>query len=206
MLFIIWMVFLLGCETGTRYDKNATKQSVPKNEPQSAVIEHNNLEALFDDKEEKEALYKDESIDAKSWIDPEVIKEDRSLDEWVNSFSNTVVKNGLEVIKIREGKHEGYIRLVFDVYDNGQPAKSIGRYDAKHLNSEKDISIILHAYQKFSASLPSFSHESVIEQIYLEQYLKNKGLKFHIKLRQNAKVKIFELKNPARLVFDIKPI
>jgi hypothetical protein len=201
ILLIVFMVFFVGCETGTRYDKNATTQTLPKNEPQSGLVDRDDIEALLDD---KEALY-DDSIEDKSWIDTEVFEED-SVNEWVSSFSNAVVKNGLDVLKIRKGKHEEYIRLVFDIYDNAKPAKTVGRYDAKYYASKKDITVVLHGYQKFSARLPSFPSSSAIEEIHFDQYPEDKGFKFHIKLRQNAKVKIFDLKNPARLVFDIKPI
>ena len=201
-LLILLILFFVGCETGTRYDKNATTQKAPKSVAQSGLVERDDIEALLDDTEEE---YYDGRADDRSWVDTEVVQEE-SVEEWVSSFSNAVVKNGLDVVKIREGRHEEYIRLVFDVYDKGKPAKSIGRYDAKYTSSQEDISVVLHGYQKFSAPLPSFPHDSVIEQVHFDQYPKNKGFKFHIKLRQNAKVKIFELKNPARLVFDIKAI
>jgi hypothetical protein len=202
MLFLVLIVFFLGCETGTRYDKNATTQTVPKYETPSGLVERDDIEALLDDKE----VDRERDYDDRTWIDEEVREVKDEVEEGVSSFSNTVVKNGLDVLKIREGKHDGYIRLVFDVYDNGKPAKTIGRYDAKYTSSNKDITVVLHGYQKFSAPLPSFPYYSVIEQIHFDQYPKNSGFKFHIKLRENAKVKIFELKNPARLVFDIKAI
>ena len=187
----------MGCETGTRYDKNTTTQKVPKSVAQSGLVERDDIEALLDDNED---IHEEE----KSWINPELIHEEEA-EASPSSFPNAVV-NTLDVIKIREGKHEEYLRLVFDVYDKDRPAKTIGAYDAKYSSSQKDITVILHGYQKFSAPLPSFPLSSVIEQIYFEQYPKSKGFKFHVKLRQNAKVKIFELKNPARLVFDIKSI
>jgi len=208
-ILLVVMLSFLGCETGTRYDKNESIKTLPKHELHSGLVERKDIEALLDD--DKEEIFDDteemidEQVETRSWIDTEAVKS-KDVDEWVSSFSDSVVKNRLDVIKIREGRHEGYLRLVFDVYDKGKSAKTVGHYDAKYVSSRKDISVILHGYQKFSAPLPSFPHDSTIEQIYFEQYPENKGFKFHIKLREHAKVKIFDLKNPARLVFDIKPI
>jgi hypothetical protein len=190
---IILLVFFIGCETGTRYDKNATTQTLPKKELLSGLVDRDDIEALLDDKGEVEG---NPYYDERDSVVPERIEE-----EFV-----AVVSNGLDVKQIREGKHEGYIRLVFDVYNDAQAAKDVGHYDAKYHKSKKDISVILHGYRKFSASLPSFPHYSVIEQIHFDQYPDDSGFKFHIKLRENAKVRIFDLKNPARIVFDIKPI
>ena len=200
ILLILLMLLFVGCETGTRYDKNESIKTAPKHTAQSGLVERDDIEALLDDEE-----ISDEPRDIKSWISTDA-SESSAQDEEVSSFSNRVLKNRLDVIKIREGKHEGYLRLVFDVYDNGKPAKTIGEYDAKYVSSQEDISVILYGYQKFSAPLPSFPLSSSIEQIYFEQYPTNQGFKFHIKLREKANVKIFELKNPARLIFDIKPI
>jgi len=208
-VMVSFMVSFFGCETGTRYDKNESIKTLPKHELHSGLVERKDIEALLDD--DKEEIFDDteemidEQVESRSWIDTEAVKS-KDVDEWVSSFSDTVVKNRLDVIKIREGRHEGYLRLVFDVYENSKSAKTVGHYDAKYISSQKDISVILYGYQKFSAPLPSFPLSSSIEQIYFEQYPTNQGFKFHIKLREKANVKIFELKNPARLIFDIKPI
>jgi len=197
MLFLVVFstAFLGGCETGTRYDKNETIKKIPKHETQSGLVERDDIEALLDDEGEIE----DEIVEQRSWIDVETdVDEVEDVAEVVSS-SNRAVKSSLDVIKIREGRHESYLRLVFDVYANGKTAKKVGQYDAKYIRSQRDIVVILHGYQKFSAPLPSFPHNSVIEQIYFEQYPANQGFKFHI-------VRIFDLENPARLVFDIKPI
>jgi len=202
MLLIVLMVFFLGCETGTRYDKNATTQKVPKYQTPSGLVDRDDIEALLDDKEIESERYYDE----RSYIEAEAKDEEPQREAYVDTFSSGIVSNGLDIRKIREGKHEEYIRLVFDVYTDESPAMVVGHYDAKHSKSKKDIAVTLHGYRKFSAPLPSFPHYSVIEQIHFDQYPENSGFKFHIKLREDAKVRVFDLKNPARIVFDIKAI
>jgi len=194
------MLSFIGCETGTRYDKNDTKKIAPKHEAPSGVVNRSDIRDLVKDIELEE-----EVVEHRSWIEIEESQPQEIIEE-ENSFSSEVLKNSLDVVKIREGRHEGYLRLVFDVYEHGQASKTVGQYEAKYSRNHSDISVILHGYQKFSAPLPSFPHDSTIEQIYFEQYPTNQGFKFHIKLREDAKVKIFDLKNPARLVFDIKAI
>ncbi|CAA6813204.1 MAG: Unknown protein [uncultured Sulfurovum sp.] len=203
MLLIVLMVFFVGCETGTRYDRNATEQIVPKAVPQSGVVNRADIEALLDDREMEVPLpYDEEDLVVKEFIEPTTDK----VYEEIKSFSSGVITDGLDIRKIREGKHDGYIRLVFDVYNDLNPAKKVGQYEAQYSNSKKEITVILNGYRKFSALLPSFSNNSIIEKIYFDQYLDDSGFKFYIKLRENAEVKIFDLKNPARIVFDIKSI
>lgn len=200
ILLITLILFFVGCETGVRYDKNTTKKIVIKNEAKSGLVDRDDFESLFDNEKKVEGkAYYIERVST----DSTTIEEESEIKE---EPSKVVVSNVLDVRKIREGKHDGYIRLVFDVYDNSKPSKVVGHYDAKHNNSKKDISVILHGYGKFSAPLPSFPYYSVIEQIHFDQYPENSGFKFHIKLRKKAEVKIFDLKNPARIVFDIKAI
>lgn len=205
IVLTVLMVLFLGCETGVRYDENRSKQKVPKSHTPSGLVSHNDIEALLREREEEFVDYDSEDYEKKDYVEKEYIEED-VVKARRASFSSATVGDGLDVRKIREGRHDGYIRLVFDVYNATGAAEIVGRYDAKYNNAKKDITVILHGYQKFSAPLPSFSHDSLIEQIYFEQYPASGGFKFHIKLRENASVKIFNLKNPARIVFDIKSI
>ena len=189
ILLLSLVLLFIGCETGTRYDNNATKrEQQPYKEVQSDSIE-THIDALVnDDSEEYE-------VEERSYIE---VSDD--------SFDGGVVADKLDVKQIREGKHGDYVRLVFDVYNSKGVAKSVGRYKAQYHASQDDIVVVLNGYRKFSASLPSFSAQSVIEQIYFEEYLDGNSYKLHIKLRQDAKVRIFDLKSPARIIFDIKPI
>ena len=197
ILLIILLIIFTACETGTRYDKNASIEKVPKKEAQSGLVNRSDIEALLDDDELLEETYSDEE---------ERIDNDELAEEDISGFSNGTKSTGLDVRTIREGKHESYVRLVFDIYDATKAVKKVGHYEAKYTHSKKDIAVILDGYEKFSAPLPSFSYDSIIEQIYFEQYPQERGFKFHIKLRQDATVKIFDLENPARIVFDIKAI
>ena len=182
ILFLLFILIFLACETGIRYDKNVTTKKVPKD---ISLISQGDIENLINDESNPQT---------------EIDYED------ITYFSGGIISDELEVGKIREGHHEEYIRLVFDVYNESGYANSVGHYEAIYNRHKKDISVKLSGYRKFSASFPSFSHSSVIEKIYFEKYLDDSGFKFHIKLRQDAKLKIFDLPNPARLVFDIKAI
>ena len=192
ILLLLFMLFFVACETGTRYDTNASKKQVTQEVAPRNLVKSEDIEALLDDDGKK--------------LEGEPYYDDKEQVEEITSFSGGTEMDGLEVHKIREGKHEGYTRLVFDIYENGKPSNSFGHYEAKYNSQKKDITVVLSAYRKFTESLPSFSHDSIIEKIYLEKYLDDSGFKFHIKLRQDAKVRIFNLPNPARLIFDIKAI
>ncbi|CAA6809312.1 MAG: Unknown protein [uncultured Sulfurovum sp.] len=196
-LLLIFSLLFLGCETGTRYDKNATTQKVPRDEPQSGMVSRS-IEDLLEDRVDRRTFDEDE--------DRAFIEESEPIKEVIKTFSNSVSLNGLNVEQIREGIHDDYIRLVFDISKGSKPAYAVGSYDAKHNVIKKEIEVTLHGYKSFSAPLPSFSSSSEIEQIHFEQYPEDRGFKFYIQLRKEADVRIFDLKNPARLVFDIKAI
>lgn len=194
-IFLLSVVlFLIGCETGTRYERNATKTTLEQDEPKSGLI-NRQIEILVNDEE----LDNDEITPRHSYIEP-------SQHYRETSPRTTPTNLNLNVKHIRKGKHDGYVRLVFDIYNSENAAAQKALYKAQYNQNRDDIVVLLQGYRKFSASLPSFSHESVIEQIYFEEYSTVQGYKLHIKLRQDAKVRIFDLKSPARIIFDIKPI
>lgn len=184
VLLILSMLLFLACETGQRYDENETIKQVRSSSVQSGVVDAN-FEDLFDKNDERKEVFDDD-------LHP------------INVAHNDTKVNGLEVRNIREGRHDDYLRLVLDVFDASKPAYSVGKYEAKYNASKKSISVILYGYKGFTAAIPSFAPSSMVEQIYFEQYPKEKGLKFYIQLRHESKVRVFDLKNPARLVFDIK--
>jgi hypothetical protein len=206
LLVSVWL--FLGCETGTRYDKNATIKELPTQSSSGLVKRTSNedIEGLLRDRGEYEL--EEEIFDED--VHPIVMEEDEVLltedNEPQSSFSGGKIQDGLEVKSIREGKHDDYVRLVFDVYSNDKSASSVGNYTVNYMANRDDIEVVLNGYRKFSAPLPSFSLNSDIEQIYFDKYLDDSAYKFHIKLRSKAKVRVFDLKDPARLVFDIKAI
>lgn len=206
LLLIITLLFL-GCETGTRYDKNATIKEV-NIEPSSVLVKRtsdNDIEGLLRDRREPSTEVFDDDLHPIVMKEDEIFLTEENQEANIN-FTGGQIQDGLEVKSIREGRHEDYIRLVFDVYDGSQSAYAVGDYKANYNPNSNNITVVLNGYRKFTASLPSFSYNSEIEQIYFDKYLDDSGYKFHIKLRDNAKVRVFDLKNPARLVFDIKAI
>jgi len=200
VLLFITLLFLTACETGTKYDKNTSNMQTAEELPSGLVDRkeyQSKIEKLID--EDDELTKFDEEIHSKVLEEDEVVISQ-------TSFSGGKIQDGLEVKEIRQGKHEGYVRLVFDIYEDGEPAHRAGNYKAKYHANKDEIEVIINGYRKFSAPLPWFSDSSPIEQIYFGTYRDDSGFKFHIKLRNKVKVRIFDLKQPARLVFDIKPI
>jgi hypothetical protein len=214
ILLLLCVFIVLGCETGTKYKEGETVKKSP-HEPASGLVDRTRIDALLDEdepEERKDAFERDMhpivfADKEPKYVEPkreEYIEEesfDEESDERVETFYD-----GLDVRNIREGKHDDYMRLVFDIYHANEQAKKVGQYTAKYYESRDDIVVTLKGYNKFTAALPSFSVSSPVEQLYFERYHEENAYKFHIKLREHAKVRIFALENPARLVFDIKPI
>jgi len=205
ILFLMLLLLFSGCETGEIYDKNETSKEAVLTDRTSNLVERD-IDALVHDgevvDENSDSLIVD-SVPEKSYIeDDEYVEEPKGKTE----SESVEVDNKLDVHKIRVGQHNGYTRLVLDIYKNSQKATSVGSYSAKYYANRDEIVVTLNGYSTFSASLPSFPLNSVIKQIVFSDHKSENGYRFSIKLRQEAKVRIFDLKNPARLAFDIKPL
>ncbi len=128
-------------------------------------------------------------------------------------FHGGKMTKGLDVRSIRwSDKHNGYERVVLDVYiwhgvfDNTPYQKSnrVGLYQigkeekgSVHLDGE------LSGYRAFSAKLPSFSKSKFIKKMQVIPNDEN-SFYFTLTLKKPAIYKVFTLKNPARIVIDLK--
>jgi len=216
-LFLMILSLFTACETGTKYEKNTTKDKRVVLTDRSGGA-YQDIDALVSDDEELDDdnslirervpnkayvdIDDDEGyVDDKKYVEESTPKSDTFERQEVSSYSS-----GLDIHSIRVGKHDDYIRMVMDVYKGSHKATSVGSYSAKYYADRGEIVVTLSGYSKFSAPLPSFPSNSIVKQIVFDDKKSDNSYRFSIKLRQEAKVRIFDLKNPARLVFDIKPI
>ncbi len=197
ILFLMILSLFTACETGTKYDKNTTRKKVVLTDRSNNIPKEIDALVLGDEELEDDDALIDDPIPEKAYVDDE---EDDTFDSQEESLQ------GLDVHSIRVGRHDDYTRLVLDIYEDSQKATSVGSYKAKYYADRDEIIVMLNGYSEFSASLPSFPSSSVIQEIAFSDYKSENGYRLSIKLRQEAQVKIFDLKNPARLAFDIKPI
>ncbi len=218
LLFLMILSLFTACETGTKYEKNTTthKRVVLTDRSDGIPKDIDDLVGDDEELEDDDSLIAD-SIPDKAYVDiddDEGYVDDKKYVEESTPKSDTFERqevrrysSGLDIHNIRVGKHDDYIRIVMDVYKGSKKAPSVGSYSAKYYADKDEIVVTLNGYNKFSASLPSFPANSVVKQIVFGNHKKNEdSYRFSIKLRQEAKVRIFDLKKPARLVFDIKPI
>lgn len=208
ILFLMILSLFTACETGTKYDKNTTRKKVILTDRSEDVSKDIN-DLVHDDEEleDDDTLIVDPVPD-KGYVGQDEYVEDSRESDTFDSKEETQEENqqGLDVHAIRVGRHDDYTRLVLDIYEDSQKATSVGSYQAKYYADRDEIVVTLNGYSAFSASLPSFPSNSVIKQIVFGDYKSDNSYKFRIKLRREAKVRIFDLPNPARLAFDIKPI
>ncbi len=206
ILFLMILSLFTACETGETYEKNTTHKKVVLTDRSSGVSQNIDDLVLNDKEFEDDDSLIGDPVPDEAYVDDDEEYLENSGD--TDTFeSQEVTSTGLDVHKIRVGKHNNYIRLVLDVYEGSHKATSVGSYNAKYYANRDEIVVTLNGYSKFSASLPSFSSNSIIKQIVFSDHKKNENsYRFTIKLRQEAKVRIFDLKNPARLAFDINPL
>lgn len=195
VLTVLLPFLFTACETGIKPDSNSTK-----------TAQNNGITALI---AEESSLEEDEIDGDFSSI---VLEKQNSsiVDARVQTFEGGVMSDGLNLKFMREGNHGDYLRLVFDTYawldGNSQPATSVGHYTANYNPASGVITVVIQGYRAFSAPFPDFASKSIVEKIYLGEYLDDSGYKFHIKLRDFVKIRVFNLKSPARLIIDIKKI
>ena len=198
VLTLLVAFLFTACETGVIPESNSTNST--------NINQESDIVDLIDEK----PSFDDEEFDTD--LHPIILDEESSqvFDATVQEFEGGVVNDGLNVKAIREGNHDSYMRLVFDTYmwsdGSSKPAKNVGYYKVNYYPAKKLITVVINGYRAFSAPFPHFASASIVEKIYFDNYLDDSGYKFHIKLRNAAKVRVFDLKSPARLVFDIKKI
>ncbi len=127
-------------------------------------------------------------------------------------FSGGKITDGLDVKSIRWHKHDGYERLVFDIYKwdgvfgnnpyektNEVGVYQIGKENADVLSLDGELS----GYRSFSAKKPYLKNSKIIKdmEIYSDD---ESGFLFSFSLKKPASYKVFTLKNPARIIIDIK--
>ncbi len=211
ILFLMILSLFTACETGTKYDKNTTRKKVILTDRSDELPKDiNDLVSDDEELEDDDVLITDPVPDKAYVDDEEYIDEgyvdDTKDDDTFDSQEIVSSSSKLDVHNIRVGQHNDYTRLVMDIYEGSHKASSVGSYSAKYYPNKDEIVVNLNGYSKFSAPLPSFPLNSVIKQIVFSEHKSDNGYRFSIKLRQKAKVRIFDLKKPARLAFDIKPI
>ncbi len=127
-------------------------------------------------------------------------------------FHGGVPAEDLDVRRIRWHAHNGYERLVFDIYQyNGVLSEvpyikatktgvyQIGREKVDALMIDGELS----GYRAFSASMPTLSKSHIIQSIEILPEDESHYL-FTIHLKKAAHYKVFTLKNPARIIIDVE--
>jgi len=181
-LSLLILFILTACETGHKWDNNDS-------------IEEN---SSFSYKHKPKASY------IPTYEEPLAQKSD---DE---TFDGGKRGDGLDIGTIRVNEKGDSVRLVFDSYKwndtteyLGDKVNQVGSYDFDYDPDKLLITAVVHGYRAFSANLPKFSSKSIVDKIYLDKYLDDSGYKFYIKLKYDSEVKVFDLKNPGRIVVDI---
>jgi len=184
LLYLPILIFLISCETGYKIESNSTQDN-----------------GVSFDIEKKPT---------KSYVE---YKEPLEFESFDKNFSGGIDSDNLDIGAIRVSQNQGSTRLVFDIYKwnqtneyLGKKVNAVGSYNFSYSTPKALITATLEGYRAFSAELPKFNKDSLIEEIYIDEYLNDSGLRFNIKLKYDAKVNVFNLKNPARIVVDITTI
>jgi len=143
----------------------------------------------------------------------------KKINKYTNteSFSGGSVVDGLDIGLVRLGQSSHYTRLIFDSYQwEGYaqlPIKKVqnsGTYIFTYEPKYKRITAILDGYQAFSALVGNhddlYVGNNMVRTIHLDEYLDKSGFKFTIELKQEAKIRVYELHNPARIIIDMAPL
>ena len=165
------------------------------------------------------------SIKAPAVTSPKIIKaakkptkvQTRTKNTKQEIFSGGIMTDGLDIGTVRLGKEAGTTRLVLDSFKWNMDAKtpSIRAYETGYYTFTYDprtrrITGIIDGYRGFSAlhgaKERTFGSNAMVRKLSLKPYADDSGFKFVIELKQNAKVNIFDLKGPGRIIIDITPM
>lgn len=129
------------------------------------------------------------------------------------SFTGGKISDGLDMHKIRASANPARTRLVFESYTKTQnnatlsKADNSGNYLFTYDRETLTITALIDGYRAFTAlqgaKIATFPAGSMVEKITLLPYMDDSGYKFTIKIKEEAEVKVFELKKPGRIVVDI---
>lgn len=131
----------------------------------------------------------------------------------IQVLSGGTVSDGLDISQIRIGEHAGYTRIVFDVQywegygapKAGTSSGTVGHYQFT-LDQNHMIEVEFSGFRSGSAKDVSASEPSrvlSIKRLKGEAYADDSSIFYKIDLRSPAKLKVFHLLNPARIVLDI---
>ncbi|PHS30875.1 MAG: hypothetical protein COA92_08950 [Sulfurovum sp.] len=128
-------------------------------------------------------------------------------------LSGGSISDGLDLSAIRIGKHERYTRIVFDIKywegygapKAGTSSDTVGHYTFS-IDENHSIEAEFSGFRSSSTKKMIKLDESIIKTIEVlqgEAYGDDSSIFYRILLRQSARLKVFHLYNPARIVLDI---
>ena len=123
-------------------------------------------------------------------------------------FSGGEITDGQDVGKIRWSKQGGFERIVLDLYEftytgPGDPVAVPCYYEVDIVNDEQSV-ITLSGARGLSADIPDITSSDYIS--YISKYFPedDSQVALEIVYKQPVEIRVFELRNPARVVIDIK--
>ena len=118
----------------------------------------------------------------------------------------------LDVRAIRWSRHEGYERVVLDIYIwhgvfGNKPYQETDKTGLYQIGKEETDSLHLDGeilgFRAFSAKIPSFTKSKLIEKMQVIPNEEN-SFYFTLTLKKPLSYKVFTLKNPSRIIIDVK--
>ncbi|HHH19016.1 MAG TPA: AMIN domain-containing protein [Campylobacterales bacterium] len=117
------------------------------------------------------------------------------------------IESGLAIGQIRASQKEEGVRLVLDNYQwsdelmiTDEASSSVGHYRFVYDPERALMMFDLASFEEVSTQMPQFPSNSVVEKVYINETHD----RLYIKLREDVKVRVFDLSNPGRIVLDIQ--
>lgn len=161
-------------------------------------------ENSFEIEKNSEELEEDEGLD---YSDLEVYNIKRGIPlakiEFYDSgkFIGGDISDGKSIESIKWGNWNDFERLVFEI---GGEEDIMPHYEIVKPKDYGAFVVIWSGVRKNSSKLPNLERSKLIRSIDYIQLEDDSMMGFGISLNKNENVRVFELKNPNRLVIDIK--
>jgi hypothetical protein len=125
--------------------------------------------------------------------------------------------NNLDMGMIRIGRSKDYSSIILESYEwegykilPTTTASSSGKYIFVYEPENNRIVATLTGYNAFSALVGDqsalFNNNDIVQNIYIDRYVGNDGIKFIIQLKKRVKINIIDVDNPGRIIINLYPI
>ncbi|MCM2677930.1 hypothetical protein [Alkalicoccobacillus plakortidis] len=206
--------FLMAATACSNDDSNVTSEEqqnvseVSDSEPTETEEDLNKVEddeMVDEDTEERELELVEEGEEREA----STTKEDYYMQN--GTFVGGEITDGRSVGDINQGAHDGYERLVLDIYEGsyqelGDPADIPNYFEITKEAYPSRLIYTLAGIRGLPEEIPELSNMELFSHMSVVPYFSDATIQLAVYLQEPVEFEVFEMHNPAKIVTDIRSI